>query len=186
MIRGSGVACGTGVEKSYFDIVKDRFDSIHFDLIRIAKFKDTSFDIIRTYSSDIKRIKPDIVFVHIGLEDAFFPVYRSEFKENLVQFVRLCVNDAIQNICLMTSHPLNDIYEMETMEIYNRTVREVALDLQCKLLPVHLIWYGFMDENKIRLSDLLLLDSRYPNQKGHELFADIIINEINKIQEKPK
>jgi lysophospholipase L1-like esterase len=183
IIRGSSITSGYGVESGYADLLKDRIEMSSDVVIGRSKNKETSFDGVRTYDNDIGCLSPELLILHFGIDDAFHPVYRSEFKENLVQIVRKARVDGIPFISLMTSHPLPDNYEMDTMEIYYRTIREVALDLHCRLIPIHLFWYGFLEDTKLSLKDLLLEDSRYPNRRGHQLYSEIVCDTILRIKE---
>jgi hypothetical protein len=106
-------------------------------------------------------------------------VYRSEFKENLVQIVRLARKRFNPEIILLTSHPFDNQYEMEMIYIYYRVIREVAFDLSCDLIPVHALWAGEIEDKGLSVSSLLQHDIRYPSEAGHELYAQNIIPKIN-------
>lgn len=183
IIRGGSITSGYGVELSYTDILKEKSELYSDVVINRSKYKETSFDGVRTYETDIEQLSPELLILHFGIDDAFHPVYRSEFKENLVQIVRKAHIQGIPITALMTSHPLPDIFEMDTMEIYYRTIREVALDLHCRLIPIHLFWYGYLEENKMSLMELLLQDTRYPNEIGHQLYSKIVFDTIQRIKE---
>jgi lysophospholipase L1-like esterase len=101
-------------------------------------------------------------------------VYRSEFKENLVQLVRLSRKLFDPDIFLLTSHPFEDRYDMDTALIYYRAIREVALDLSCTLVPVHLLWLGRLQDGRRRISEYLQADICLPNEEGHDIYADIV------------
>lgn len=183
LIRGSSIGAGYGVARTYIDIIREIYAAAEVSVINISRFKETSFDAVRSYRDDIAPLTPDVLIVHYGIDDAFNPVYRSEFKENLVHLVRYAREDGIRHIALMTSHPFENINEMKTLEIYYRTVREVALDLQCHYIPVHLFWSGHLYENKLHFNDLLLNDYRFPNEKGHELYAVILNNYLTSLRD---
>ena len=77
---------------------------------------------------------------------------------------------------LATSHTFDDPYDMDAMNIYYRSLRIIANDLNCEFIPVHAFWAGYIYENGLSSSDLCLADTRYPNQAGHKIFADIMLN----------
>jgi hypothetical protein len=67
---------------------------------------------------------------------------------------------------------------MDAVNIYYRSLRIVAEDLLCELVPVHVFWAGYIYENGLSSSDLSLADTRYPDQAGHKIFADIILSHL--------
>jgi hypothetical protein len=178
LIRGGSIAAGHGVAKSYADILKDPLSARGIDLINRSRFGETSFDGVDTFHEDIAPFHPDILMIHFGIDDAFFPVYRSEFKENLVHIVRMSRELFTPDIFLLTSHTLDNKYEMDAVNIYYRTIREVAVDLGRILIPVHTWWAGYLAEKGLSNADLVQSDARYPNVKGHEVFAEAIINHL--------
>jgi lysophospholipase L1-like esterase len=177
VVRGGSIPAGYGVTKSYVDIIKERYP--HIEIINSSRFKETSFQGVWTFYEDIDAFSPDILMLHFGMDDAYHPVYRSEFKENLVQIVRLARKRFDPEIILLTSHPFENQYEMEMIYIYYRVIREVALDLACDFIPVHALWAGEIEEKELDISKLLQSDVRYPNEAGHELYARSIMPKIH-------
>jgi hypothetical protein len=176
LIRGGSISAGYGVTRSYVDSIADRFNRI--EVINRSRIKDNSFQGVWTFNDDIDMFKPDILILHFGIDDAYNPVYRSEFKENLVQIVRLARKRFDPEIILLTSHPFENQYEMEMIYIYYRVIREVAIDLVCELVPIHVFWAGALEERGLMASDLLQYDCRYPTERGHELYAEALINKL--------
>jgi hypothetical protein len=176
LIRGGSIAAGFGVKRNYVDIVQDTIRGV--EVINRSRHKDTSFQGIWTFYEDIDQFKPDILALHFGVDDAYNPVYRSEFKENLVQIIRLARKRFNPEIILLTSHPFENQYEMEMIYIYYRVIREVAVDCSCELVPVHVFWAGAIEEKGLMINDLVQEDCRYPNEKGHALYADAFITKL--------
>ena len=174
LIRGGSIAAGTGVSRGYADILQDRFGPEGMEILNRSRAGDDSFDGVRTFQEDIAPYGPDILIFHFGVDDAYLSVYRSEFKENLVQLVRRAEKCCRPAIMLMTSHTFDNPYEMEIMDIYYRVIREVAVDLLCDLIPIHTYWRGYLEEHGLTNRDLLLEDVRYPNAKGHVVYAAAI------------
>ena len=83
LIRGGSISAGYGVKNSYVDIIAQRYPQI--EIINNSRIKDNSFQGIWTFYDDIDAYSPDILMIHFGIDDAYQPVYRSEFKENLVR-----------------------------------------------------------------------------------------------------
>jgi hypothetical protein len=63
---------------------------------------------------------------------------------------------------------------MDAVNIYYRTIREVAADLGCKMIPMHTAWAGYLLEQGLANSALLQDDVRLPNEEGHALYAFVL------------
>jgi hypothetical protein len=179
LIRGGSIAAGFGVSRGYPDILKVHYQARGIKVVTRSRVGDTSFSGVETFGRDIGPERPDILIIHFGIEDAFSAVYRSEFKENLVRMIRLARSEFNPITLLATSHMIENRHEMETVEIYYRAIREVCLDLDCAMVSVHTFWAGLLLEQGIPNSELVQGDSRYPNERGHEIFAESIKRILN-------
>lgn len=179
LVRGGSIAAGFGVTRNYVDIVSGVVTGI--EVINRSRYKDTSFQGIWSFYDDIDAFRPDILALHFGMDDAYNPVYRSEFKENLVQIVRLARKRFDPKIILLTSHPFENHYEMEMIYIYYRTIREVATDCNCEMVPVHVYWAGVIEDRGLRIRDFVQEDCRYPDERGHALYAEALIAKLRRM-----
>jgi lysophospholipase L1-like esterase len=180
LVRGGSIAAGVGVVRGYADILRERYAPRGVEVMNRSKPKETSFEGIERFSEDIEPFRPDILVLHFGVEDAFSAVYRSEFKENLVQMIRRARGKSPATVFLPTSHIFDDPCEMDAANIYYRAIREVAADLACEMVPVHTAWAGYLLEAGLKNSDLLQKDVRLPNEKGHELYAAVLIRHLDR------
>ena len=181
LIRGGSISAGLGVDRNYVDILEEFCTPRGVELINRSRIKDNSFDGIWTFFQDIDPYRPDILIIHFGIDDAFFPVYRSEFKENLVRMVCLARERFNPVILLPTSHTFDNPYDMDAVYIYYRAIREVALDLGCEMIPIHTYWAGHLQDQGLTNPELVMSDDRYPNEKGHEIFAKAIIPRLERL-----
>jgi len=181
LIRGGSIAAGLGVIKSYVDILTESLLKKGIEVINRSRYRETSFDGIGTFNEDIANFQPDILLVHFGVDDAFQYVYRSEFQENLVQMIRLSRLRFNPVIFLATSHTFDNPHDMDAVYIFYRSLRIVASDLGCELIPVHNYWAGYLEQNNLCSKDLVLSDSRYPNERGHLVIAEAILTWLSKI-----
>lgn len=181
LIRGGSIAAGHGVIKSYADILTQSLLKREIDVINCSRYRETSFDGIRTFHEDIACLKPNILLVHFGVDDAFQYVYRSEFQENIVQMVRLARTGFHPMIFLATSHTFDDPHEMDAVSIFYRSLQIVASDLDCIFIPVHHYWAGYLQEHHLTNRDLVQQDSRYPNETGHQVIAQAMMKWLGKI-----
>ena len=181
LVRGGSIAAGVGVARGYVDILKEFCTSQGMEVINRTKPQDNSFDGIWTFQDDIAPFAPQILLIHFGVDDAFFPVYRSEFKENLVRMVRSAREQFNPVIVLPTSHTFDDPYEMDAVNIYYRTIREVSIDLDCEMVAVHTYWAGYLFDRGLANSEFIQNDARLPNERGHDIFAEALIYRIKRI-----
>jgi lysophospholipase L1-like esterase len=181
LIRGGSIAAGLGVNKSYVDILTESLIPRGIEVTNRSRHQETSFDAIGTLSEDIDYFQPDILLVQFGVDDAFGYVYRSEFQENLVQLIRLARLRFHPVIFLATSHTFDNPYDMDAVNIYYRSLRIVASDLDCPLIPIHSHWAGYLEEHHLKSKDLVLSDSRYPNEHGHQVIAEAVMKWLGEI-----
>jgi lysophospholipase L1-like esterase len=178
LIRGGSIAAGLGVTKSYADILKESLLKKGIEVINRSRYGETTFDGIGTFNEDIANFAPDILLINFGVDDAFGYVYRSEFQENLVQMIRLARLRFNPVIFLATSHTFDNPNDMDAISIFYRSLRIVASDLGCELIPVHNYWAGYLEEQNLSSKDLVLSDFRYPNERGHQVIAEAMIKRL--------
>jgi lysophospholipase L1-like esterase len=182
LVRGGSIPAGVGVKRGYVDILEDFFVDRGVKVINRSGAGDNTFDGIWTFQNDIAPFSPEILILHFGVDDAFFPVYRSEFKENLVRMVRSSRELFSPVIIIPTSHTFEDPYEMDAIiNIYYRTIREVCIDLDCEMVAVHTYWAGYLEDHALENAQLVQKDTRLPNERGHEIFAKVIIQRLERI-----
>lgn len=181
LIRGGSIPAGVGVGRSYVDILQTFCAARGVELINRSRPCENSFDGIGSFHEDIDPFRPEILLLHFGIDDAFCPVYCSEFKENLVRIVRLARERFNPLIIMPTSHTFDNPYDTDALVIYYRAIREVCRDLSCEMIPFHVIWAGHLEVQGLRNRDLLQQDERYPNEKGHEVYAGAIMRRLERI-----
>lgn len=184
LVRGGSIAAGCGVKSGYVDILNRRYLHCNAEIINRSRRGETSFDGVDSFYNDIDPWRPGILMLHFGVDDAYAAVYRSEFKENLVHIIRLAKERFAPVVFLLTSQPFDDPHEMDAIFIYYRTIREVALDLGCRMIPVHTHWAGYLEESGSNPADLVQVDVRLPNERGHRLFADIVAGQLDALMGK--
>jgi lysophospholipase L1-like esterase len=180
LVRGGSIAAGLGVVRGYTDILRDHYTPLGIEVVNRSRAGDTSFDGLWSFEEDIDPFRPDMLILHFGIDDAYGSVYRSEFKENLVRIVRRSRERFQTSIFLLTSQILDDRSDMDTVGIYYRSIREVSQDLACEMIPIHTFWAGYLSGHGLRNSDLVQQDTRYPNERGHEVFAEAIIRRLDR------
>jgi len=64
---------------------------------------------------------------------------------------------------------------MDAVNIFYRSLGIVASGLNCEFIPIHTYWAGYLEEHHLSSKDLVLSDSRYPNEIGHRLIAEAVM-----------
>lgn len=180
LIRGGSIAAGAFASRGYVDILREHYEPRGVEIINRSRPGETSFAGVERFVEDIAPFLPDVLVLHFGIDDAFSAVYRSEFKENLVRIIRRARENSRPEIFLLTSHTFDDPYEMDAVNIYYRTIREVAADLACAMVPMHTAWAGYLLDHGLSNSALLQKDVRLPNAKGHEFYASVLIGYLDR------
>jgi hypothetical protein len=178
LIRGGGIAAGVHATTSYATLLSDLLRLHGIDVINRSRDRDTTFQACWSFEEDIAPYQPNFVLFHFCIDDIYRPVYRSEFKENLVQLVRLCRVRYNATMFLATAHPFSNDFEMLSALIYYRTIREVAIDLNCHYIPIHYLIADELAEHSLVMKDIVHTDERYINDIGHRLFFNIISRKV--------
>jgi lysophospholipase L1-like esterase len=181
LIRGGSIAAGYGVERGYAEVIRDWCAPRGIELINCSRPGENTFDGVRTFDEDIARFTPDILIIHFGIDDAFGCIYKSEFKENPVYIVRRAREQFSPVIIMTTSQPFESPGYMQPAYFYYQIIRDVCLDLGCEMVQVHSFWNGLMMEKGLLYADLVQENVLYPNERGHEIFAEAIVRRLEQI-----
>ncbi len=157
------------------------------------------------FKKDVLAHKPAWVIVQFGINDAAIDVWKKppaktprvkldRYKANIEYFVETVRAHQI-NVILMTPNPLR--WVPKTRELYGKppyrpddpdgfnallrdyadAVREVAKDKSVALVDIY-AQYEAYDRQDGKSMDELLLDGMHPNEKGHRLAADLLIEKL--------
>lgn len=149
-------------------------------------------------AKDVLAHKPRVVVIQFGLNDSAIDVWKNPpateprvplaaYEANLRAIVA-AVREAGAKPILMTTNPLrwssltrdkygkppyqpNDVdgFEKPMLPRYNETVRKLAAELKVPLVDVRA---AYDQQPSI---DALLLDGMHPNDKGHQLVAELLV-----------
>ena len=173
LVFGGSIPAGKGVRRAYVKILEKELKNEGLEVINLAEKETTSFDGVNLLAPELERWSPWKVVIHYGVDDMYRPVYRSEFKENLVHMCRRAMERKVR-VALATSHTFNHEYENQIAGIYYRAIREVAMDLGCDYIPVHMIWEELMKEDRRKPGTFFIENGSLLNEKGHRLLAGIM------------
>jgi sialidase-1 len=157
----------------------------------------------RRFSQHVLARQPSVVVIMFGLNDAAIDVWKNppatesrvplaQYEDNIRWMVaQVRANDA--RPVLMTTNPLRwtpqliklygkppyrvddaDGFDAPVLSKYNAALRQLAKDLDVPLIDVHA---AFTKHGP----DKLLLDGMHPNDKGHEIIAELLTPVLQKV-----
>lgn len=85
LIRGGAIARGKHVAANYSHILSNNQLLNKLEINNISREDDNSFDAVWTFDTDIAPHKPDILLVHYGMNDAYFPARLHSKRLTLAQ-----------------------------------------------------------------------------------------------------
>lgn len=161
--------------QNWTDIVqrdlKTRYPTVDFKFHKASIGGYTSPLLIRTADHDLYPWYPDLLFFHV-----YGPVDK---YEEIIKRVR---ERTSAEIVLWTSH-INArsgiTTEAESLPDDERSkkIKAVAKKYNCMLIDLRSKWYDYLKENNLKVDDLLL-DGTHLNNKGCEVYGNIIKEEL--------
>ena len=146
---------------------------------------NTSVNLLERLERDVLRFNPDLVSIMIGINDSGKGISLQNYKDNLEKLIH-SIREAGSEVLLLTPHPIR-IYETETASRYSsypefvEGIRESAEKMDVALCDIHKEWILRVDDHK-HLS--LMNDWIHPNERGHRLMADILIEQLSRSEMK--
>ena len=70
---------------------------------------------------------------------------------------------------------------MQPAYFYYQIIRDVCGDLGCEIVPVHTYWNGMVMERGLRHEALVQENVLYPNERGHDFFAQALIQRLERM-----
>jgi len=146
-------------------------------VINSAASGNTTRDLLQTFPHRVEAVRPDVVFLMIGMNDAApkKEISLQEFQHNLSQLGQLIENlGAIPvfqtpNPVLPTIAPT----ERESLPDYLEVMRRVATDHDWQLIDHWMFWQNFPDRWFHWLSDAF-----HPNEFGHRVFYRFLLQSL--------
>lgn len=158
-------------------------DGVPVNVINLGMPGATSFDILGNKLADVSTYNPDLITVFIGTNDIHNFVPIDQFKKNLNQTILDLKASSKAKIYLIELPyigandlilPPYDLYFKLQIQRYNQALAEVAKLNDVKLIELY-------DGSKLKLnseSDMYSLDRFHPSDKGYELWANLIYDQL--------
>ena len=170
---------------------------------------NTTRDAKKRLMRDVLELKPRIVVMQFGINDSAIDVWKkppaskpriplSEFKDNLRGMIRQC-RERKASVILMTTNPLRwtpklkalygkppyrvdavDGFDAPSLALYNNAIVQLSQELKVPLVDIHTVYPEFAEAHNTDIYGLLL-DGMHPNDLGHQLVAEQLMPQIEKI-----
>lgn len=172
---------------------------------------NTTADGRARFERDVLAHKPQLVVIQFGINDSTANVWANppelesritlkDFGQNLRYFLRTLRERGVK-VILMTPNPMRwtaelkklygkPPYDLTDADGFNKTLRPYAEEVRriarAEKVPLVDVFLAFEEQGKKPGGsiDALLLDGMHPNEKGHRLIADRLIERIGPGKEK--
>lgn len=150
---------------------KNRFPTANIEYINAGIGATTSQLGVARVSEDLLSYDPDVVFVEFSVNDNDEEKYMETF-EGLIRRILIHQSEPaviiINNVCYDNG--------MNSQEIHNHVGKYYDLPI----VSIKDSIYNEIDKGRIR-ADIITPDNLHPNDLGHRLVADVIINMLEKL-----
>ena len=120
--------------------------------------------------------KPDIVLIFMGSNDIASGTKATTFKasyEKMIANIQKLSPDTEIILCtLLNLDPITTFYKGYDVDAYNNVIKEIGEKNNFEVIDLF----------KAELAKTDLIDSVHPNKSGHEKIAELIVEEMRKIQ----
>ncbi|GAB3254210.1 hypothetical protein GCM10027347_14490 [Larkinella harenae] len=143
------------------------------------------------FESDVLARQPDLVIIGFGINDAHIDnggttgpsrIPLEKYRQNL-SFMIEALQKQGSKLILTVPNPLGKKYpdyQNERLQAYLNTVRELARKYRTGLVDNNKAFRDYQQQTGVPF-DSLLLDGVHPNDKGHELIAATMTDEILRV-----
>ena len=204
---GDSTTAPRGSIQVYLDCVAQDLseNGMEIEAINAGIGGNTTEDARARFAKDVLERQADIVVIQFGINDAAVDVWKtppatqsrvtiSRFKTNLETFIE-ALRAQKSTVILMTPNPMRWTPALKQMygkppyrpddpdgfnvilQTYVDVVRAVSIEQAVPLVDVY-AEYQIYGRNPGQSADDLLLDGMHPNDQGHRLVADLLIEEI--------
>jgi len=117
----------------------------------------------------ILKSKPDLILLAIGANDALRGLKIEATKKNILEAIMLAQKSAVKVILAGMLAPPN--YGKSYTQEFSKLYKDVAHQTKVKLIP-------FLLEGVAGHPELNIADGLHPNEKGHQIVAEIVYKAI--------
>ncbi|MFV1951534.1 MAG: SGNH/GDSL hydrolase family protein [Nitrospinota bacterium] len=177
---GDSVTAGFGVGKNFSDYLKERlnhmFPESNIRMINSGVYGESAGKGLLRIEKDVLRYNPDLVTINFGLNEIKLGISKKEFTGNIQSMIERIRKDTDSEIMLLTTNmTANDILSAHLIPI-NSALRDISRKMKVGCADVYAAW-----EDKVKSGvppRSLLVDSVHPDETGHRLIAETIIDRL--------
>ncbi|MEZ5384896.1 MAG: exo-alpha-sialidase [Prosthecobacter sp.] len=167
---------------------------------------NTTVQAVKRLQIDVLAYKPRIVVMQFGINDSAVDVWKkppateprvplAEYLNNFRAMITAAQKQGAK-VIVMTTNPLrwtsklrelygkppyhpesDDGFDSPFLAKYNDALRELAKEMNVRLVDVRAEYPGFAAKHNVTIDDLLV-DGMHPNDLGHQLVAELLVTAI--------
>ncbi|AXT46341.1 SGNH/GDSL hydrolase family protein [Chromobacterium rhizoryzae] len=139
---------------------------------------NTSSQGLARFQSDVLSHSPDAVCIMFGINDVYYNISTSDFKNNITSMVQMAKN-ANCRPTIITPNLVRSTPYINAFPAYLDALRSVSKATSTPIVDAYL---RFEDVYFIYTSsqfDSLWADYQHPSSSGHQLIADLVLQDYN-------
>ncbi len=175
---GDSLTYGWMVNKGYIDyleeMIRKKYPDCTLAILNRGVPGDTAHGGLYRVQNDIIQYEPDTVIVQFGLNDIFTGCPAEQFKHNLEGIVEKISDQTDAEIILITSVYLMDPRMDHLATEFYEIIYELSSDRGLSFVKVHEYWKKKIN-GEYNHRDLIQYDGVHPNDQGHKLMAEAVM-----------
>lgn len=168
-----GYGVSEGWPEKFVKELKKKYPEATITLYNKGRSGDTLEDASYRLESDVVSLKPDLVTISFGINDAFSNVNLSHFEKVLSEMVDYIKANVDCDILILSSEILEDEEADKLVRKYYDKLQKVSKEKKVGFIDIHRIWHQKLREGT-DLSSLLISGLDHPNEEGYKIFAKAV------------
>ncbi len=175
---GDSLTYGWMVNKGYIsfleDMICEKYPGCRLTILNRGIPGDTAQGGLSRLQNDVIKYKPDLVFIQFALNDAFSGYTPEQYKNYISVIIDQITEGTDAEIFLVTSVCLIDQMANRRANSFYDILDELASDNELPIAMVHEYMRKKID-NELQLEHLIQSDGVHPNDDGHRLMAEAVM-----------
>ena len=136
---------------NYPDYVVNTLNRLHpeagYELFNAAICGDTSTDLVRRLEVDVLALRPDLVVIGIGTNDALGKMEPEQYRENMTMLIR-SIQEHKAKVLLILPSPMGDEKREEKLLAFIQVLRELAVTYDLPVADAHGLFQQWAKDGK--------------------------------------
>ncbi len=178
---GDSITDGYGVGRGFVSFLAqslvEEVSGRTWDVIVRGMSGETSQEGLYRLDRDVIAHDPVLVTINFGVNDAFSGVSPSRFRENLNTMVSRLKDHGCSRIVLLSSEVIPEPWAERQVLPYWEAMLQAAEDGSVCYADVNGWWQKDLEGGRLE-QDLIIPGDLHPNEEGHRLIADAVLDAI--------